>query len=112
MIEYLPQSLQDIASAIGYKKTLDLVEAYGGQRLWIPVSVPQDCELFKILGRDASSKLVKLCGGNQLDVPSCKTLKIELRNQKIRDDRRSLSIEKLAAKYGLRREWIRQICKG
>jgi hypothetical protein len=112
VIEHLPQSLRDIASAIGFESVMRLVDRYGSQRLWIPVNPSHDWELFDILGREASFKLVGLCGGNQIDVPSCKTLKIEMRNQKIRDDRRSLSIEKLAAKYGLRREWIRRICKG
>lgn len=111
MIELLPQSLRDIASAIGYEKTLELAKAYGGLRLWIPSKPPHDWELFNILGREASSKLVQLAGGSQLEIPSCRFLNLELRNQKIRDDRRSLSVEKLAAKYGLRREWIRKICK-
>nr|WP_277873926.1 Mor transcription activator family protein [Pseudanabaena sp. FACHB-1998] len=68
--------------------------------------------MVKILGREASSKLVELCGGNQLEIPSCRFLNLELRNQKIRDDRQSLSIEKLAAKYALCRQQIRKICKG
>lgn len=112
MIELLPQSLRDIADVIGIEKTLDLAKAYGGLRLWIPSKPPHDWELFNILGRENACKLIELCGGSQIEIPSCRFLNLELRNQKIRDDRRSLSIEKLAAKYGLRRGWIRKICKG
>lgn len=111
MIQSLPLSLRDIASAIGEQKTLELVEAIGGQRVWIPLKPPPDWALFKILGNDAGRKLAALCGGNQIEIPVCKALKIEERNQQIREDRELLPIGELIAKYGLSRHRIYRICR-
>jgi Mor transcription activator family len=110
VIEYLPQSLRDIASAIGFEGVMLLVERYGSQRLWIPAKPSHDWELFDILGRENAYKLVELCASNQIEIPKCKRLKIEMRNQKIRDDMRSLSISQLTKKYSLDRGHIRKIC--
>lgn len=111
MIQSLPLSLRDIASAIGEQKTLELVEAIGGQRVWIPLKPPLDWALFKILGNDAGRKLAALCGGNQIEIPVCKALKIEERNQQIREDRESLTVRELTAKYNLTRLYISKICR-
>lgn len=111
MIQSLPLSLRDIAIAIGDQKTLELVEAIGGQRVWIPLNPPLDWVLFKILGNDAGRKLAALCGGNQIEVPRCKALKIEERNQQIRKDRQSLTVGELVTKYNLDRHQIYKICK-
>jgi|GEM_PF-3376243 len=111
MIQSLPLSLRDIAIAIGEQKNLELVEAIGGQRVWIPANPSQNWALFKILGNDAGRKLALLCGGSQIEVPVCKALKIEERNEQIRKDRQSLSVRELVTKYNLDRHQIYKICK-
>lgn len=111
MERLLPESLKDIAAAIGYENTILLVNKYGGQRLWIKRQPTLDWDVLLLLGYEATYALCKLCGGSQIEISTCQFLKIEERNQQIRCDRATHSIEALARKYGLRREWIRQIVR-
>lgn len=111
MERLLPESLKDIAAAIGFEKVMLIVGEYGGQRLWIPRQPTLDWAVLPLLGYEATYALCKLCGGNQIEIPTCRFLEIEKRNQQIRCDRATHSIEALARKYGLRREWIRQIVR-
>lgn len=111
MDNLLPDSLKDIAQAIGFEKVMILVGEYGGQRLWIPKQPTLDWAVVSLLGYEAAYKLSYLLGGNQIEVPSCRFLSIEERNQKIRRDRATHTIEALAKKYSLRREWIRKIVR-
>lgn len=109
----LPNSLRDIADAIGFDKVMLIVREYGGQRLWIPKQPTLDWALLPIFDYDfdAAYKLAKLCGGSQLEIPSCKFLELEERNQRIRCDRATHSIEALAKKYNLYRGSIRKILR-
>lgn len=107
----LPDSLKDIADAIGFDKVMLVVGKYGGQRLWIPKQPTLDWVLLPLLDYDAAYKLAKLCGGSQIEIPSCKFLELEERNQRIRCDRATHSIEALARKYNLHRGWIRKILR-
>jgi len=111
VIEHLPQSLRDIADAIGFEGVMLLVERYGSQRLWIPAKPPHNWGLFNILGHENAYKLVRLCAPSQIEIPKCTMLKIEMRNQKIRDDRRSLTVRELVEKYNLDRHQIYKICR-
>jgi len=110
MLNLLPKSLQDIASAIGEKETFALIDAKAGERFWIPNNPPHDWVLFEILGREAGYKLAALCGGNQIEIPVCRDMKLEARNQQIRKDRELLTVGQLAKKYALRRNQIHRIC--
>lgn len=107
----LPDSLKDIAQAIGFEKVMILVREYGGQRIWIPRQPTLDWVVVGLLGYEAAYSLSYLVGGSQIEVPSCRFLSIEERNQRIRCDRATHSIEALARKYNLRREWIRKILR-
>ena len=111
MERLLPESLKDISDAIGFDKVMLIVREYGGQRLWIHKQPTLDWVLLPILDYDAAYKLAKLCGGSQIEVPSCKFLELEERNQRIRSDRATHSIEALAKKYNLHRGWIRKILR-
>jgi len=107
----LPISLRDIEAAIGRDRTMDIVQSYGGQRLWIPSIVTFDWVILPILRYDfdLAQKLVKLCGGNQISVPCCHRLKVSQRHQNIIEDRRVMSIGALAGKYHLSRRQIQAI---
>ena len=111
MERLLPDSLKDIAEAIGFDKVMLIVGGYGGQRVWIPKQPTLDWALLPLVGYQAAYALSALCGGSQIEIPSCKFLEIEKRNQRIRCDRATHSIEALARKYNLRREWIRKIVR-
>lgn len=106
----LPSSLRDICSVIGEQKTIELVNAIGGQRVWIPRKSSPNSFLFKILGYEAACKLSSLCGGSQIVIPLCVAMKKVDRDVQIRRDRASLSINELVAKYGISDRQIRAIC--
>jgi hypothetical protein len=48
---------------------LDLANAFGGIRLYVPLSISADHRLAKAVGLDAAMKLVRQMGGIQLRVP-------------------------------------------
>lgn len=110
MIQSLPESLRDIASQIGIEKTLAIVEKFAGRKIWIPRNPRSDWVMFEVLGCEAAGKLVKLCGGSQIEIPLCKAFRIAARNELIRKDRECLTIQKMIEKYGLCRWQLSQIC--
>lgn len=105
----LPSSLRDISSAIGEQKTIELVNAIAGQRVWIRRKPSPDWFLSKILGYEAACKLSSLCGGSQIVIPLCVAMKRVDRDVQIRRDRASLSISELVAKYGIADRQVRKI---
>ncbi len=105
----MPPSLADIVQAIGTDATLILVQRFGGQRLWIPSTPSQ--ELIDLLGDAAALALCELCGGNQLDLPTCRNILLEQRNLTIRLERQHLTINQIAAKHGLTRRQVIRICR-
>jgi len=107
-MQNLPESLEDIASAIGEAKVFELINRFKGQRIHIPKSISK-WSLLPLLGNEAAFKLVQLCGGNDIFIPSCHGLNLASRNQKIRADRDSMKIDDLAAKYQLSRRAIQKI---
>lgn len=111
MIQSLPESLRDIAAAIGYEKTLAIVEKFAGNRIWIPRNPQPNWIIFSLVGFEAGRKLSELCGGSQIEIPLCRNLKLQQRNEAIRKDRESLTIGALSKKYGLCRWQIHQIFK-
>lgn len=113
MESLLPNSLKDISEAIGYDKVMLIVRKYGGERLWIPNQPTLDWVILIMFDYDydAAYKLSKLCGGSQLEIPNCKILELEERNQRIRSDRATHSIAALARKYHMHRGWIREILR-
>jgi len=108
----LPQSLRDISEMIGIEKTLEIVQSHGGQRLWIPRQLTLDWRLLPLLGYDAAHKLISLCGGSQIEIPLCRALEREARNRQICNDRQTLTIGELSAKYNLERSQIKRIVRG
>jgi len=107
----LPESLEDIASAIGEAKVFELITRFKGQRIHIPKSIAK-WSLLPILGSEAALRLVQLCGGNDIFIPSCHGLNLAFRNEKIRADRSFMKIDDLASKYQLSRRAIQKIVNG
>lgn len=111
MHDLLPNSLRDIAEAIGYENTIKIVEGYAGAKIWIPRQPTLDWALLPILGYENAYKLAKLCGGSQIEIPICRAIRMGDRNEKIKGDRATHTIAQLSAKYRLCRWQIHQILK-
>ena len=98
----LPKSLRDIERLIGTEKTLEIVGAFGGQKLTIPSRLNEDWLLLPMLGTELGLRLIDFCGGSQLRIPICKSEKALTRNQQIMADRANgLTLNALTTKYGL-----------
>ncbi len=109
MDELLPNSLRDIAEAIGVEKVMLIIEKHRGQRLWIPKQPTLDWSLLLLLGYESAYKLSALCGGSQIEIPNCHFLGLKQRNQNIRSDRNMLTIGAIAVKYKISRRQVRAI---
>jgi hypothetical protein len=104
--------LQKIEAQIGMDKTLLLVDAYGGTRLYVPkLRLADDHPLVVLLGTDAAAKLQKLFGGDvHFDLTRAKSVRRLRQNTEIRRLRNELSVRDLALKFNLNERTIRKIC--
>jgi len=106
--DLLPESLRDIADVIGMAATLNLVKAYGGVRLWVPVKLTPDHALVHAIGLQAARKLVEYCALEELWIPKAAAALRAVRDQTIRERRADgEQVARLALEYGLtdRRVW-------
>jgi len=86
-IHDLPESLTDVADAIGLPATLALVEHAGGVRIYVPERLSDDHRLVEWLGRDAAAMLSDAYAGEELVVPRCAEALRRVRNRQIRRER-------------------------
>lgn len=104
--------LQDLVELIGHQPTIELLRAWGGRRLKVPVHVHQDHALVFIVGWDAAEKLSKAYGGaDALDIPAEKNYLIDLRNEAIAAEfmAKARSITWLSRTYGISRRQVNSV---
>ncbi len=111
--DLLPPILQDIVGQIGLSKTMALVQARGGVRLYVPkLDLDDDHYLVTLLGREAAEKLQQMFGGDEhFDLPKAERAIRAVRDSEIRRRRvRGESVRCLALEYGLTERQIYLIC--
>jgi Mor family transcriptional regulator len=108
---YLPGILQEIAGLIGLQKTLALVRSYGGIRLYVPKRFDPDHPLVKIIGHEATVKLMEAYGSQEhFDLPKGEIAVKAARDKQIRAERANGATHaRLAIKHGLTERHIRNI---
>ena len=99
-LEYLPQSVRELARVCGLDAALAIVERRGGIRLCVPVAASQEHWLARLIGYDALERLVRHYGGEEIDIPRCHRAARYIREQQILRDAETLSQAELARKYG------------
>lgn len=109
MNQLLPKTLKMVADVIGEDLTMKIVENYAGHRIYIPVQPTLDWALVGLLGFEAAYALSAKFGGEQIEIPTCHSIKVALRNAQIRKERETLSVSQIAFKYGLSRGRIQKI---
>lgn len=67
----LPASVQDLAEVIGLTAAMQIVDAFGGRRVCVPVAEHPDHPLARLLGPRAFHRLVATYRGEELEVPTC-----------------------------------------
>lgn len=64
-----PATLQLIADELGDAEALRLAAAYGGRKLFVPLSLPPGHALERELGRDLAMAVVRLLGPGHVEIP-------------------------------------------
>ncbi|SFT74079.1 Mor transcription activator family protein [Halomonas saccharevitans] len=86
-IQELPQSLTDVAEAIGLAATLALVEHAGGVRIYVLERLGDEHRLIDWLGREAAVRLSEALAMEELVVPRCADALRRVRNRQMRLER-------------------------
>ncbi|ALG67880.1 Mor transcription activator family protein [Beggiatoa leptomitoformis] len=106
----LPPKMWQLSMVIGLEDTLELINRYANQRLYIPT---KNTGKFAFLSEDAQAKLRIRYGGTLIDVPQCKTLKNAIRDKEIKERRiNGAIVVRLSHEYGVTRQWIHKIING
>lgn len=106
----LPRDLREIADLIGLPGARDLVDAWGGVRIYLPLAhrLTDRHALVGCLGRDAAERLCRRFGGAEIDIPRASLALQRARDRRIcRERERGSSVRVLARRYRLteRRVW-------
>lgn len=102
--------MQEIVDVIGLAATVRLIDARGGQRIWLPLSIEPDFWLAQLIGIDKTKKLAAYFNyetGSKIDLPS--TLRLDMAEKErvfrtmVKEGR---SANKIAAANGVSRRWV------
>lgn len=66
------KSMLEMADWIGAAATLRLTAAFGGQHLYVPLSIAVDHPIAQAIGIDAAQRLAYAYGRDRLDLPTGK----------------------------------------
>jgi hypothetical protein len=102
--------VEELLLCIGYRPTMELLQGWGGRKLYVPHDIPPDHPLSMRLGPYLSGRIAALYGGSTLELPQVTGALRESRNQEIR--RRYLAGEskaEIAKSFGLSARMVRKI---
>jgi hypothetical protein len=68
-LSWLPPLYREIAEHAGLEPTLGLARAKGGQRVYVPLDARIAPWLVQAMGEDGAAALVKMFGGEAIDLP-------------------------------------------
>lgn len=121
-MEYLPQSVQEVADVIGRERALYLVgrlprtvqtKRDGRTRhrifLYVPKRLPVDHQLVKLVGWPDAAALVREFGGMILNLESCHQMAREFRNKALRRMASTASVAALAVLFDMTEKNVRLI---
>jgi hypothetical protein len=113
-VDALPQLVDDLRELIGLPAALALVEVRGGIKLYVPESAPDDHELVRLIGRDATDLLISVYAREWLSIPRCAA---RMRRQRDDEILRQYTVGEasayaLARKFELTERHVRRILSG
>jgi hypothetical protein len=107
----LPPQLKMLVQQVGYAATIKLINARGGQQVWIPKKATGDRVLAQVIGKAALTELVKHHGGERLELPKKDKLLIQVRDEDLWQKRQAGATEsELAREFDITRRWVLEIC--
>lgn len=102
---HLPQSLAEVADVIGIAATLQLVEGWGGLRLYVPEAehLSDEHPLVRWLGGERARQLCQVYAREKIDVARCTQAARAARDEAIYREHieQGFSARSLAIQYGL-----------
>ena len=105
----LPPILQQLIDTIGFDHAMALVKAYGGTRIYVPLSRTQ--WLNEVLDDTALRAMCQAFGGSFIDLPKQDKVIQKIRDEKIRAERSEYSLNELALRYNLTRRHVQNILR-
>lgn len=81
ILEALPTAYKQWAGAIPVDDLLKLSDAYGGTRLYFPMTFKPSHDIAQRLGEDLARRLIDLAKGDSISIPLCQRLRNVLRQR-------------------------------
>lgn len=113
-------SARALVETIGFEPALRFLKRYGGQRVFIPRTLPQspDHWLMREFGPELAAALVRYFDGAHVEVPLLSSVERLLRDNAVRADFDDLCAEgnpdpvrTLVERYGLTQRYLRKVLK-
>lgn len=106
-LDDLPETVKDLVDVIGMKAAMRIVEKRGGIRLYVPKSAKDDHSLSTLIGLDNLEELVKIYGGEEIEIPRCEEALRAVRQRQIIADLQSGSCAEVALRHGYTERGLR-----
>ena len=111
IINLMPKNFIFIARLIKVENALNLIDAFGGTKVFIPKrqALNVHSELAQVIGLNRLQLLADQLGNETIEVPMGTPITVAMRNRKIREMAQTTTKEKLARKFGMTLRSIRGI---
>ena len=111
IINLMPKNFIFIARLIKVENALNLIDAFGGTKVFIPKrqALNVHSELAQVIGLNRLQMLADQLGNETIEVPMGTPITVAMRNRAIREQAPTMSKEKLARKFGVTLRSIRGI---
>ena len=111
IINLMPKNFVFIARLIKVENALNLIDAFGGTKIYIPVrqALNVNSELAQVIGLNRLQMLADQLGNETIEVPMGTPITVAMRNRAIREQAPTMSKEKLARKFSVTLRTIRSI---
>ncbi|MCR4529902.1 Mor transcription activator family protein [Acinetobacter venetianus] len=111
IINLMPKNFIFIAQLIKVENALNLIEAFGGTKIYIPVrqALNVNSKLAQVIGFSNLQLLSDQLGNNHIEIPMGTPITVGMRNRAIRKEASTMSKEKLARKFSVTLRTIRSI---
>jgi hypothetical protein len=111
IIADLPESLQYLLQLLPLQAVLTMVEAYGGNRLYIPLYPQPDHGLGKLIGIEAAKAMASFGGGSVLEIPLVTKIQQRIRHTAVlKSLAGGVSKRETARAFGMTERTVRNIC--
>ncbi|ENX33902.1 hypothetical protein F889_02566 [Acinetobacter colistiniresistens] len=111
IINLMPKNFIFIARLIKVENALNLIDGFGGTKIYIPVrqALNVNSKLAQVIGFSNLQLLSDQLGNNHIEIPMGTPITVAMRNRAIRKQASTMSKEKLARKFSVTLRTIRSI---